>query len=90
VKDLIYNIFKQKSSYPALELCHYFLTRNSSAWYNKCDTTLGMYGVDAADKLIEKVVKKSADSNPDVIIVNGDLVAHDHAAESTDNETVKE
>ena len=47
-----------------------------------------MYGVDAPLDLIKMVVEKSTDANPDVIIVNGDIVGHDHAAESTDNQTV--
>lgn len=56
VKGLIYDIFKADKSYPALELCHYFNTRKSSSLYNICNTTAGMYGVDAADNLIQKVI----------------------------------
>jgi hypothetical protein len=49
-----------------------------------------MYGVDAADNLIQKVISQSSIVKPDVIIVNGDIVAHGHAAESTDNSSVIE
>jgi predicted phosphodiesterase len=40
--------------------------------------------------MIDKIVNKSADSNPDVIILNGDFVAHGHTAEANDSATTIE
>ena len=51
---------------------------------------MGVYGVDSYDELIYEVVNKSKEVNPDIIIVNGDLVAHGFAADPSDNDTIRD
>lgn len=48
---------------------------------------MGFYGCDSYEPLLIEVINQTKENNPDVIVVNGDLIGHGYAANETDNQT---
>ena len=51
----------------------------------KCNSGLGFYGIDSPDNLFNMVLDKMAEEVGDVVILNGDFIGHNRAAEPTDD-----
>lgn len=75
------------------ESCQLLTELTGSGDFGKCTNDMGIYGFDAPKKLIEYIIEhlKEKHSDADVIVLDGDFIAHDHAGGHgmTDDEKAK-